>query len=274
VNISALQTFLAVISTGNLNSAASRLSVSQSTVTARIDALESTLGQRLLVRSRRGTELTKAGFAFQRHAELVVEAWEQARNAVSLPKGFSGLFSFACHYDLWEGAGSVWLDNVRARYNDLAFETWCGDASDITRWLMSGLVDAALYPEPLTGTGLNSREVPRDKLVQVSTIPRKVLAWDQDYIYVDLGSEFRRQHSLAWPGDDTASMTFSSSRWALDHMLANGGSAYLPWRLAEPMVRAGGLYEVDGAPHFFRALHLIWRTASLKTYPWIPDEGF
>ena len=46
-------------------------------------------GQTLLLRSRRGAQLTKAGFAFQRHAELMVQSWEQGRKAVGLPKGFT-----------------------------------------------------------------------------------------------------------------------------------------------------------------------------------------
>lgn len=271
MNIAALQTFLAVVQIGNLNKAAEQLNVTQSTVTTRLDTLEETLGQRLLVRSRRGAELTKAGFVFLRHAEVAAQAWEQARKAVGLPKGFLGLFSFACHFDLWDRAGSTWLESVRKNQPDLALEAWPGDLGDIKRWLSSGLVDAALVPEPLIGVGLASHEAAQDRLVLVSTVRRAVLAWDPAYIYVDLGSEFRRQHSLAWPVDETAHMTFGSSRWALDYLLERGGSAYLPWRLAESSVREGRLHPVEGAPEFTRALHLTWRNASLMTHPWMKE---
>ncbi|MCP4327236.1 MAG: LysR family transcriptional regulator [Alphaproteobacteria bacterium] len=271
MNITALKTFLAVVQTGNLNKAAVHLNVSQSTVTARLDSLDAVLGQRLLVRSRRGAELTKAGFAFQRHAELVVQSWDQARKAVGLPKGFSGLFSFVCPGELWDGAGSAWLDRVRDRHPDLALEAWPGDMNEVGRWLSSGLVDAALIAESLTGPGLASHRVTPDRLVQVSTVCRTVQSWDPDYIYVDLGAEFRRQHSRAWPIDETAHMTFGSSRWALDHLLEHGGSAYLPWRLSATHVRQGRLHPVEGAPEFTRALFLAWREASLTTHPWLRD---
>ena len=271
MNIAGLQTFLSVVQAGNLNKAAKRLNVTQSTVTARLDALEDALGQRLLVRSRRGAELTKAGFAFQRHAELAVRSWEQGRKAVGLPKGFSGLFSFACHNDLWDGAGAAWLEDVRRHRPDLALEAWPGGLEEIKRWLSSGLVDAAFVPEAPIGPGLASREVGRERLLQVSTVRRGLQAWDPAYIYVDLGAEFRRQHSLAWPTDETAHMTFGSSRWALDHLLAKGGSAYLPWRLSEDLVKKGRLHPVEGAPEFARALYLAWREASLATHPWIKD---
>ena len=66
MNIVVLKTFLAVVQTGNLNKAAELINVTQSTVTARLDALDSELGQALLVRSRKGTQLTKAGFQTER----------------------------------------------------------------------------------------------------------------------------------------------------------------------------------------------------------------
>ena len=271
MNIAALETFLAVVRLGNLNKAAEQLNVTQSTVTARLDALEVSLGQKLLVRSRRGAELTKAGFVFQRHAELAAQAWAQARKAVGLPKGFSGLFSFACHFDLWEGAGRDWLEAVRLQQPDLALEAWPGDLGDIRRWLASGLVDAALVPEPLAAAGLAAAVAGEDRLVQVASVPRAVMDWDPAYIFVDLGSEFRRGHSRAWPTDETAQMTFGASRWALDHLLQKGGSAYLPWRMTEPLVRAGRLHPVAGAPAFTRTLHLCWRVASLAEHPWLED---
>ena len=271
MNIAALQTFLAVVELGNLNKAAERLNVTQSTVTARLDALDEALGQQLLVRARRGAVLTKAGFAFQRHAELAVQSWEQARKAVGLPKGFSGLFSFACHGDLWDGAGTAWLARLRELQPDLALEAWPGDPAAIRSWLSSGLVDAAMVPEALSGPDLATREWARERLVQVASVRRPVMAWDPAYVYVDLGAEFRRQHSLAWPGDDTAHLTFGASRWALDHLLAKGGSAYLPWRLSADHVRDGRLHRVEGAPEFTRPLYLAWREASLATHPWMQD---
>ena len=66
-------------------------------------------------------------------------------------------------------------------------------------------------------------------------------------------------------------MTFGSSRWALDYLLAKGGSAYLPWRLSEPWVHERRLYKVEGAPEFSRSMHMTWRNAILATHPWIDE---
>ncbi len=271
MNLAALETFLAVVRAGNLNRAAEQLNVTQSTVTARLDALDEALGQTLLVRSRKGTQLTKAGFAFQRHAELMLQTWEQGRKSVGLPKGFSGIVSLACEPELWTGIGERWIETVQADHADLAVEVWPGDAASLRRWLASGLVDAAISLEPLTGDGIVGRAPLRDRLLQVATVDREVRSWDEAYIYVDLGPAFRRAHSLTWPGDDTPRITFGSSHWALAHLLAKGGSAYLPWRLSAPHVEAGRLFPVRGAPAFERLVHCGWREASAGLYPWLAD---
>ncbi len=271
MNLAALQTFLTVVETGNLNKAAERLNVNPSTVTARLDALDEALGQKLMVRSRKGAQLTKAGFAFQRHAELMVSTWDRGRKAVGLPRGFSGMFSLACQMDLWEGAGEKWMAEVQAAHRELALEVWPGEMAEINRWLGSGLVDAAITLAPAVADGVMSRELMRDRLVQVATVKRRVQAWDELYVYVDLGPAFRRQHSMAWPGDETAHMTFGSSTWALAYLLRQQGSAYLPWRLVESHVKAGRLHPVEGAAEFARSVYLNWREASVVQHPWLPE---
>lgn len=269
MNIVCLRTFLTVMQTGNLNKAAEQLNVTQSTVTTRIDSLEQALGQRLLVRSRRGAELTKAGFAFQRHAELIVQTWELGRKRVGLPRGFSGVFSFTCDDDLWEDLGERVLEFIEGSQPDLAIELWRGHPEQTRRWLSGGLVDLALVSEPIAGPGLVLQRIGNDRLVQVATVPRKVVTWHRDYIFVDLGPEFRRDHAKEWPVDETTKITFAASRWALDYLLVKGGSAFLPWRMARPHVAAQRLFPVDGTPEFERPVYLVWREASADLQSWI-----
>ncbi|MEM9046189.1 MAG: LysR family transcriptional regulator [Pseudomonadota bacterium] len=272
MNITTIRTFLAVVDSGNLNKAADRLNVTQSTVTARLDSLEAALGQTLLVRSRRGTQLTRAGFAFRPHAEALVRGWDQAQSAVGLPKGFSGLFSFACEFDLWAGAGKQWFDDARKAHTDLAFEAWPAALDEIKSWLASGLTDAALTTEPVAGPQLKSRDYLRERIVQVATVPRRVMDWDPRYIYVDLGSEFRRQHAEVWSNDRTASVSYAASRWALDHLLLEGGSAYLPKSVCKHHLERRELHLVEGSPEFSRALSLVWRERTDGAFPWLSAD--
>ncbi len=272
MNLTFLQTFLTVLETGNLNKAAERLNVTQSTVTARLDALEESLGCQLLLRSRKGARMTRAGFELRPHAELLVHGWAQARKAINLPQGYSGLFSFACEFDLWHEAGRRWLYAVRAAHPRLAMEARPGRRTEIAAWLGTGITDAAMTHEPISAPGLASRLCLRQEIVQVTTRGGRGGASDPDYVYVDLGTDFRRQHASAFPNAKTASLTFSVSAWALEHILAHGGSAYLPRDMAEPHLATGALRLVEGAPVFVRALYLVWREVGEVLFPWLKEE--
>jgi len=274
MNLTFLQTFLAVLETGNLNKAAERLHVTQSTVTARLDALEGALGCQLLVRSRRGTRMTRAGFELRPHAELLVNGWAQARKAINLPEGYSGLFSFACEFDLWHDAGKIWLYAARETNPGMAYEARPGRRSEIVAWLGTGITDAAMTHEPISAPGVASRAWEHEEIVHVSSRPHPGSNWDPNYVYVDLGTDFRRQHALAFPNAKTASITFSVSSWALEHILAHSGSAYLPKPMVEPYLQARSLRLVEGAPTFKRTLYLAWREASELLFPWLGDDNF
>lgn len=276
VNLTFLQTFLTVLDTGNLNKAAERLNVTQSTVTARLDALEEALGCELLLRSRRGTRMTRAGFELRPHAELLVNGWAQARRAINLPQGYSGLFSFACEFDLWHDAGKTWLYAAREANPGIAYEARPGRRAEIAAWLGTGITDAAMTHEPISAPGLASRVCVQQEIVQVTSTSLRQASgdWDPNYVYVDLGTDFRRQHALAFPNAKTASITFSTSSWALEHILSFGGSGYLPKGLIQPHLKGKSLRLVKGAPVFKRTLYLVWREVGEVLFPWLKDDKF
>lgn len=273
MNLTFLQTFLTVLETGNLNKAAERLNVTPSTVTARLDALEGALGCELLLRTRRGTRMTRAGFELRPYAELLVNGWAQARKAINLPEGYSGLFSFACEFDLWHDAGKTWLYTVREANPGIALEARPGRRAEIAAWLGTGITDAAMTHEPISAPGLASRICVQQDIVQVTSLRQVKGEWDPNYVYVDLGTDFRRQHAIAFPNAKTASITFSTSSWALEHVLTHGGSGYFPMGLVEPHVKAGALRLVKSAPVFKRTLYLVWREVGEVLFPWLKDDN-
>jgi DNA-binding transcriptional LysR family regulator len=269
MNIAAIQTFLAVVRSRNLNRAAAELNVTQSAVTARLDALEQALGARLMIRSRKGAQLTKAGYAFLEQAELIVRTWDRARAQAGLPTGVTRLFSLVCQPGLWQGLGAPWVAAIRRDHPGTALDIWAGLANDARDWLSSGVSDAALLTEPLAGAGLDSRPFATDELLQVSSRPRAAGDWDPAYVFVDYGPAFRITHAAAWPGDETAATSFSTPDWALAHLLAEGGTAYLPLRLVAPFLTGGQLHEVAGAERVALRSFLTWRKASEDSFAWL-----
>jgi DNA-binding transcriptional LysR family regulator len=83
VLLSQIQGFLEVARRGNVSRAAEAIYVSQPTLTARLHALESELGEKLFVRTRQGMRLTDAGRAFLPFAERATLAVREGREAIA-----------------------------------------------------------------------------------------------------------------------------------------------------------------------------------------------
>lgn len=268
MNVKFAQTFLAVVKTGNLNQAAKLLHITESTVTTRINALEAQLGQKLLLRHRNGATLTSAGFKFQRYAEIMSNAWGQAQQELTLSEGFESVCNVGCHHDLWASAGQPWADKVREHHPEVALSFWAGNTQDIERWLDSGLVDVALMFDSAVTGAWQVQRLWDERLLEVSDQARSHTEWDPDYIYVDLGADFRRQHAEAYPVVRTPVMTVSAAQWGLEHLLRWGGSAYLPEPVVRPYLSQKRLYPVTDTPVFQRTAWLVSRPDVDSKWAW------
>src|SRR6188508_1045392 len=74
MQLAQIQGFLEVARLGNVSHAAEQMGITQPALTARLQGLETELGQPLFVRTRRGVRLTDAGHAFLPYAEQAVAA--------------------------------------------------------------------------------------------------------------------------------------------------------------------------------------------------------
>lgn len=82
MQIEFLETFVEVARHGNVTRAAEMLYLSQPSVSGRLQALETELGERLLTRTPRGVRLTDAGREFLPYAERAVRAFRDGQNAL------------------------------------------------------------------------------------------------------------------------------------------------------------------------------------------------
>ena len=90
MEIDQLKAFLAVGTFGGFRRAAGVLNVTQPTVSARIKALERSLGVALFERGRGGLALSAAGRALRPHAEQLLHVLAEARQAVGTPRAEQG----------------------------------------------------------------------------------------------------------------------------------------------------------------------------------------
>src|SRR5271168_5204667 len=91
MEISQVETFMAVATFGGFHRAAEALHISQPAVSARIKALEESLGARLFSRSRGGLVVSDAGRTFRPHAEQLLRMASLARQAVHQAQPASGV---------------------------------------------------------------------------------------------------------------------------------------------------------------------------------------
>src|SRR2546425_2131160 len=86
-----LQAFVEAARLGSVTRAADALFVTQPALTARLNALEKTVGAPLLVRRRGGVRLTEAGRAFLPYAERALQAVADGRHVLTeLERGVAG----------------------------------------------------------------------------------------------------------------------------------------------------------------------------------------
>ena len=137
-----LETFLAVASYGGFHRAAAALRVSQPAVSARIHALEDSLGTRLFERGPAGFSLSNAGTKLRPHAEQLLRQVAVARQAVhELKCASSGAVPIAasvsiCTYLLPEVLKKYW-----AQHPDVVVSVRSGNSAQVLKMVLDGEVD-------------------------------------------------------------------------------------------------------------------------------------
>ena len=243
------RTFLMVAATGNFVASASRLHVTQSTVSARIHTLETTLGARLFQRGRNGAELTPAGKRFLRHAKNLVRTVEQAQHDVGLPQGFHHVLTLSGRIALWEGFLPHWVAWMREAAPDVSLRLEIGFEADIMQGLIEGTVDIGVMYTPTSRSGLTVEPLFDETLLLVTSDLAR--GWPDDgYIHIDWGPEFHAQFSDHHPETGPPALVANIGWLGVQQLLAYGGSGYFPQRLVRRYMEEGKLWRVPHSPQF------------------------
>jgi DNA-binding transcriptional LysR family regulator len=261
LDIDQARTFLAVAAHGSFLEAAKRLYVTQSTVSARIHKLESDLGARLFVRNRSGASLTPAGQRFLPHAKSLVLTIEQARHDVGLPSRFSGSIRVGGRIALWDGFLPRWVGWMRRIAADVSIRGEIGFEEDLMRRLIEGTLDIGLMYTPSHAPGLVVEHLFDETLVLVSS--RADARWPgEDYVYVEWGPGFYGKHRESYPDLERPAQVVNIGWLGVQLILANGGSCFLPARMAQPLIDQGRLHLVRQAPEFAHPAYMVFARES------------
>ncbi|MGE4571071.1 MAG: LysR family transcriptional regulator [Gammaproteobacteria bacterium] len=261
MNIEHMRTFLEVSSSGSFQASAEKLHVTQSTVSARIKALEEQLNQALIIRKRNGCELTTAGRLFHKHAVAAVQAWERARQEIALPDDMTGVFSFGIQTNHWDYIAPKWLDIMSQTEPSIATRVISDYSDPLMAQLRDGHIDMAILYRPIHQPNIHIEQLMDDKLILVATEPRTLEMGRVDgYVFVDWGDEFRAQHNLAFPKAYIPKISFGVAPIALSHILKHSGSGYFLEGSIKHMLEDETLFQVKNSPVFSRPTYLGYPT--------------
>ncbi len=257
MDIEQSRTFLAITAHGSFLEASRQLHLTQSTVSARIQRLEEELGARLFVRNRSGATLTPAGRRFLQYAKRLVLTAEQARHEIGLPGRYRATIRIGGRIALWEGFLPAWVGWMRRAAADVAIRSEIGFEEDLMRQLVEGTLDIGLMYTPSHSPGLVVEHLFDETLVLVSSRPDDVKPGN-DYIYVEWGPGFYAQHAQSYPDLERPPQVVNIGWLGIQLILSNGGSCFLPARMAEPFIAAGSLYRVAGTPEYVHPAYMVY----------------
>ena len=252
------RTFQAVVTSGSFIGAARRLHITQSTVSARIRALEEHLGCRVFVRNKAGAVLTPAGRQFLKHAATLIRTVEQAQQDAGIVHGYRGILSIGARFALWVEVLLEWLPRMRHAAPDVSIRGEIGHEHALMMRLVERSMDIGLMYTPESRPGLAVEFLLEERLIMVSTDESAVESGPAGYVYVDWGPEFHASHSINFPDFGTPALVVDIAWLGLQHMLNYGGSGYFPERLVHPYLGSRRLFPVSGTPVFKLPAYMVY----------------
>lgn len=185
---SLLQT-LAVAEYLSFHLAAKALGVSQSSVSARIKALEDALGVVLFDRNTRGVRLTETGRHFVEQVDDAIGILDHAIKTVGMrSRGEEGELRIGVHALVAGGFLDRLLERFHSQYPLVRFHIAEGTARDAQMMVREGRLDVAFMARSYEIPDLHSRVIWRDRLMAVLP-PMHALAANPDVEWRQLSEE-------------------------------------------------------------------------------------
>ncbi|MGI6247307.1 MAG: LysR family transcriptional regulator [Pseudochelatococcus sp.] len=189
IPMAALVQMLAVSEYLSFHRAAKALGTSQSSVSARIKALEEDLGVVLFDRNTRGVRLTDAGRCFVDQVDSAMGILDHAiKTAGMQARGEEGKLDIGVHVLAAEGFLDRLLKWFHGKYPRIRLHITEGTARDTQLMVREGRLDVAFMAFSHDIPDLNSRVIWRDRLM-VALPTRHPLATRQDVEWRQLAEE-------------------------------------------------------------------------------------
>ncbi|WP_137226767.1 LysR family transcriptional regulator [Shewanella sp. MEBiC00475] len=244
-----LKTFLEVSRTRHFGKAAENLYLTRSAVSFRIKQLENILGIELFERLRNNIQPTPAGERMLGHAEAVLNAWERAKQDITLNQQHNAQLTLSTGNNIWDSYFQGFLQPLHLCLEGVALRTDVLSALVMNRQLIARTLDIAITFDPPKLDEVTLVKLAQVKLYLVSKQQNVNLTQTPNlpYVKVDWGTAFNITHAQDFTMLPIPVLHTSSARMALDFILNNGGCAFLPEALIQPLLDNRTLFYVNDA---------------------------
>lgn len=152
MNIPDLEAFVAVVETGSIVAASTRLNVTQSAVSRRIQNLEDCLGTQLLNRRSKPLKPTSTGREAYQHGRRVLQSIDDLKTGVSSQGEVRGEFRFGVMHYLSDAALAGPFDQLRNEFPLLSLRVVAGWSPRLLQQVKRNELDAAaiVFDAPIT----------------------------------------------------------------------------------------------------------------------------
>ena len=244
-----IDTFLDLLESRSFNRTADRMGVTQSTVSARVKALEEAVGARLFSRSRAGTEPTTEALRLAPHARVLRQEWTLARRSVERRGAVALTLRISIQNDLAHAQLGPLVGDLRKLLPQTAFYIEPDYSTQMCADLVTGAQDFGVMFSPKAQPSLYFESVGAIPYRLISTHARRLSEVEPDrYVMAHFSPVFETTHRAALPALSAAPVSAGQSSAVESLLREMGGSGYVMEPRARAMIAAGGFSFVEDAP--------------------------
>jgi DNA-binding transcriptional LysR family regulator len=144
---------------GSFHAAASRLGVTQPTITARIRELERSLGTPLFLRSTRGVALTPEGAGMFDYVDRILELVSELEGRIEKRRPLKGVLKFGAPDNFAIVCLSEFLKVMASDYPAINLAVMIDTSRVLIDAMESGQLDLAIFSRPLPGAKLRQESL-------------------------------------------------------------------------------------------------------------------
>lgn len=272
--------FVEIANTCNLSRAAERIGISQPSLTLAIRRIEESLGADVLIRSKKGVTLTKAGTKLLKHSKVMMQYWEQIKSeALSSVNEVSGKISLGCHPSVGLYTLDKILPNVLSNFPNLEISLFHDLSRNIVERVISLELDVGLAINPVKHPDLIIQNLLEDT-VCLWTVKKSgtntdyksgkaILICDPSLLQTqDIIKKLKRK------GINFSRVITSSSLENIANLTASGaGIGIIPSRIAKK-IAGDSISSIKEAPQFKDTLSVVYRmeNRNIKSLQYLVGE--